>query len=712
MIYGRLDVGVQRWMVDHDWTEFTPIQEAAIPTMLDGNGALLIAPTATGKTEAAFLPILSEIQRLKLRPISLLYISPLRALVNDQTRRARSLLEECGLRVGWWHSDLPARDRKKLLAYVPDALFTTPESIEVILSSDAYGHGALLGDVRYVVIDEIHAFATDDRGAQLMSLLARIEAHKRTPLVRVALSATVNNPDAVASWMASDRKDSPQINVVKDLSVRTRRLAVGGLGLSDEDSAGTQTRKAVQVIRKHSEGLRTIVFVNSRKDAEAITLALREAGVLARVHHGSIHREERQRVEESFRQEDESIIVATSTLELGIDIGDMDLVMQIGVPYSALSLLQRIGRSGRRAGREAVGVVYAIQDQDLPTCLAGADLALRGDVEDVHPQTAALQVLFHQIIQLAREKDRTSLDEIRELVHSSGSFRELDSLEVNDLVDEMLSMRFLETERGWIRVGYETERRFGALNYRDFYAVFEADVEWTVRTHSEVIGTIDRRYPISRDRENLLVLGGRPWRVVQIDETRLVLVVTPAQHALVPKWHNVGLGPSYEVMRRTYEILCGRSSALETPALAPRLLSARETAARKHWRADQIPIEIDPSGVRLLTYYGSAINQYLALLLRASNGIDRTTATPQFVAVNGLPCERAKEEFGAIMGSAKLRQERLSLALTIVHDVRVGRFWEAFGNKTKGHVLRHFFGSVEQAMARAECEFRDQFVGP
>jgi ATP-dependent Lhr-like helicase len=450
-------------MVDHDWTEFTPIQEAAIPTMLDGNGALLIAPTAAGKTEAAFLPILSEIQRLKLRPISLLYISPLRALVNDQTRRARSLLEECGLRVGWWHSDLPARDRKKLLAYVPDALFTTPESIEVILSSDAYGHGVLLGDVRYVVIDEIHAFATDDRGAQLMSLLARIEAHKRTPLVRVALSATVNNPDAVASWMASDRQDSPRINVVKDLSARTRRLAVGGLGLSDEDSAGTQTRKAVQVIRKHSEGLRTIVFVNSRKDAEAITLALREAGALARVHHGSIHREERQRVEESFRQEDESIIVATSTLELGIDIGDMDLVMQIGVPYSALSLLQRIGRSGRRAGREAVGVVYAIQDQDLPTCLAGADLALRGDVEDVHPQTAALQVLFHQIIQLAREKDRTSLDEIRELVHSSGSFRELDSLEVNDLVDEMLSMRFLETERGWIRVGYETERRFGAL---------------------------------------------------------------------------------------------------------------------------------------------------------------------------------------------------------------------------------------------------------
>lgn len=706
-VFQRLDEGVRRWMVDHDWTDFTPIQHEAIPTILDGTGALLIAPTATGKTEAALLPIVSEIQRLKLPPLSLLYIAPLRALVNDQTRRAQLLLEECGLRVRWWHGDLPASERKKLMAYVPDALFTTPESVEVILSSDSYGHGNLLGDVRYVVIDEIHAFTADDRGNQMLSLLARIEQQKNTPIVRVGLSATVNNPETIARWMASGRNDAPAIPIIIDPKPRERKLAVGYLGAGDrkgEDADERSTARAVKLIARHAERDRTIVFVNSRRDAETITIGLRESGVAAFVHHGSIDREERQRVEASFRSDERAVIVATSTLELGIDIGDMGLVVQIGPPFTALSLLQRVGRSGRRAGKQSRGVVYAAFQSDIPSCLAAADLATEGVVEDLYPQTAAIQVLFHQIIQLIRECDRIDDAELISILSAAGSFRNISQTQWADVLEEMLEMQYVERERGWLRVGPQTEREFSAMNYRDFYAVFEADTEWTVRTVSQVIGSIDRRYPIARDKETLLVLAGRAWRVIQVDEKRLTLVVEPAKAAPIPKWMNTGLGPSYDIMRRMYEMLCGRRSLLETEALEAKMVAARQQAADDGWKIGMIPTSADARGAQLHTFYGSQLNIYLALMLRASEGAIGSSATPEMVLVSGLSVDAARKELLSLMRSPELRRERLEQAVELIYDFRVGRFWHSLGPKSRRNALIEFYRVFEPAVERAVLE--------
>lgn len=705
MSYDRLAPGVQRWIDNHNWTEWTAIQDKAIPTILDGTGALIIAPTASGKTEAAILPIISHVASGKMRPIALLYISPLRALINDQTRRAQNLLEENGLRVGWWHSDLVAVRRKKLLAFPPHALFTTPESLEVMLSSDSYGQGALLGDVRFVLIDEIHAFAPEDRGAQMLSLLTRLESEKQTPFTRIALSATVSNPQDVVDWMRSSNPDAPVIPIIRDDSARGRRIGVGYFEEASDPANGQteeEQRRLVQRILHHIEGHRTIIFVNSRDRAEALTFRLREAKVDAMVHHGSIHKEERQRVEETFRREGEKVIVATSTLELGIDIGDLDLVLQLGPPNTASSLLQRLGRSGRRRDAESVCLLYALSQDQIPIALAVGELALNGTVEDITPDAAALHVLFHQILNLLRERTRADEREIAEVLLKAGSFRQLTATEYGELIEEMIDAKYLERERDWLTIGSMTEKEFGALNYRDFYAVFESETEWTVRTDQEVIGTIDRRYPIARDRDNFLILGGRSWRVKAINEERLVLVVEPARRVTVPKWHSLGPGPSFDVMQKAFAIICGEHGALETPALTEKLKPERDDAKARGYMFGEIRIEAGPEETEVVTYFGSALNQYMSTLLLGSINPNSVRATSTSMYFRGSSPERAKTAIERLLIAPDTRREALESALPRLSEVRVCRFWNAFGPKTRRNVLRRFLRNVEPYFARIE----------
>ncbi|MDQ2872314.1 MAG: DEAD/DEAH box helicase [Candidatus Eremiobacteraeota bacterium] len=698
MSYDLLAPGVQRWIDDHNWTDWTPIQSKAIPTILAGDGALLVAPTAAGKTEAAVLPIISEIARLKAPPIAFLYISPLRALINDQTRRAQNLLEENGLRVGWWHGDLSSSARKSLLASPPHALFTTPESVEVMLSSDGYGHGALLGNVRFLLIDEIHAFATDDRGAQLMSLLARLESGKHTPMIRIALSATVTNPNGIVDWMRSEREDAAPIRVLADDHAKVRRIGVGYLEQSHDASgevAVADQRKLARVLERHIAGKRAIVFVNSRSEAEKLTFQFREAELDAMVHHGSIHKEERQRVEASFRSEGSKIIVATSTLELGIDIGDLDLVVQLGPTHTASSLLQRLGRSGRRGDAESTCIMYAHSLPDLPVALAAGELALAGDVEELIPNTAALHVLFHQVLQVLRERTRADRDEIAQTLLRAGSFKGITPEEYADLLAEMLDMGYLQRERDWLALGPTTERQFGRMNYRDFYAVFETSTEWTVRTERQTIGTIDRRYPVSRDRDTFLILGGRSWRVKAVDEPHLVLLVEPAQRVSIPKWHGLGPGPSFEVMQRAFELICGRKGTLESTGLSDKLQAERDDASSRNYEPGTVCVELHAEDTAVVTYFGTALNQYFATLLLGALENASVRSTPTDIRVRGADGDDVERSLRRLLDSPAARKSALERALPRLAQTRIGRFWPMFGPKTRHHVIRRFYGAVE-----------------
>jgi ATP-dependent Lhr-like helicase len=621
--YASLHESVRRWIDERRWTEFTSIQDAAIPTILGGHGALLVAPTAGGKTEAALLPIVSSILTDAAPPVSLLYIAPLRALINDQAGRAELLLRDTPLRSAWWHGDLSQPGRAAIAKNLPDALLTTPESLEVHLSSPAYGQGALLGNVRFVLVDEIHAFAGNDRGAQLISLLARLESKMRRPLVRIGLSATIGNPEVVAGWFASKRPDAPPIDVITDTGSKGRKLAVGLIPYERKEDEGEGEYRArlkahaYDAVQKQVENKKTIVFVPSRSDAETLTAKLRANRIETHIHHGSLSVEMRKEAEEAMKRDEPKTIVATSTLELGIDIGDLEQVIQLGPVDSVASWLQRIGRSGRSRDASSVGLIYALGTKELAGCIALCDLAIESKSEALVPDRANFGVAFHQILNMVRERDRLPRGELYATLGSAGCFDAISREEWDQLVSEMIESAFLETAGEHIQLGPETEHAFGFANYRDFYAVFTADSGWTVKHGATRVGDLPADYPMPENREVRFVLGGKWWRAVAIDAKAMVVQVEPIDGGVPPKWQGGGGDTSFEVMQQAAAILAGVSSQFVAARLLPHVQRLVESARRIRVGPKTLVVGERADGVEIVTYAGQRLNRYLAAIVAA-----------------------------------------------------------------------------------------------
>ena len=698
-VYDALAEPVRSWIDTHEWKDFTEIQDAAIPHILAGRGALLVSATASGKTEAAVLPMVSTILADRLPPVALLYVSPLKALINDQARRVEQILAETSLTSAWWHGELSPSRRKQILRNPPHALLTTPESLDVILSSDAYGHGGLLGNVRFVLIDEVHAFAESDRGAQLMSVLARLEATATRPFARVALSATVADPASIATWLASQRTDAPTIVTIVAKSAKTRRIGVGlSPNIANQDLTKAEVAKRTikrlgAVLKQNVEGERSLIFTNSRALAERVTAELVELGLEVHIHHGSVDQTIRRRTEAVFKMDGPKTIVATSTLELGIDIGDLDQSIQLGAPATASSFLQRLGRSGRRAYRDSVGLIYAMSDEELPMVLAVADLAHEGRAEVLTPDRSALHVLFQQVIEFAREIDGPTPDRTFEVLVGCGAFSAVSRIEFDDLLLDLVDDGFLQLEHGRLYVGPKTEQRFGNLGYRDFYSVFSVDPMWTVKHGSETIGTLDLAYQVSENRETLFVLGGRKWRVDAIDRQRSILLVMAAPEAKIPRWIGDPVPYSFEVMRRTCELLTTTTSPLEREAIARKMEPLRADAAGMGLDPGTFIVSVTLTGAVLYTYAGFEANRYIAAMLRAGLDIPASATGIGVIlkhSANGRfelqdLIRATRELFLANASRAALEQRVRENS----EPIRIGKYWPQIGVRSQKHLARH-----------------------
>jgi ATP-dependent helicase Lhr and Lhr-like helicase len=357
------------------WTELRPSQLQAIQPIQRGDSVLLLAPTAGGKTEAAVLPLLSRMAGEGWRGLSALYVCPLRALLNNLEPRLQRYASFVGRRAALWHGDVRDAARRRILSDTPDLLLTTPESLEAMMISPRVSVADLLGGVRAVVVDELHAFAGDDRGWHLLFLLGRIERLAGRHLQRIGLSATVGNPEEMLVWLGRGR---------------------GGqvIGPSQPTSDGDVTAdyvgslaNAVTVLARILRGERRLVFAESRSRVEQITAGLRAAGIRTFASHASLSVDERRAAEAAFATEPDCAIVATSTLELGIDVGDLDRIVQVGAPASVTSFLQRMGRTGRRTGAQRNCLFLATDDEELLTALAIATLWREGVVDPVTPPT-------------------------------------------------------------------------------------------------------------------------------------------------------------------------------------------------------------------------------------------------------------------------------------------------------------------------------------
>ncbi len=574
------------------WPGLRAWQQAAIRPLLGGGDALLLAPTAGGKTEAAMFPLLSRMAAGSWQGTSLLYVCPLKALLNNLAPRLAGYAGWLGRAGAVWHGDVATSRRRAILRDRPDILLTTPESLESMLVSRTVDHRSFLGDVRAVVVDEVHAFAGDDRGWHLLAVLERLAVVAGRDLQRVGLSATVGNPAELLRWLQGSAAGRRPASLIAP-DDRPTALDDRRPGARTEDGAAPPSaappgdvevdyvgsvHNAAKVIGLLHRGAKRLVFCDSKKLVEELGQALRAAGVTTYLSHASLSADERRRSEQAFAESRDCVIVATSTLELGIDVGDLDHVIQINAPGTVASFLQRLGRTGRRPGSRR-NCLFLTLDDGLARAAALLLLWARNWVEPVVPPPEPRHIVAQQVLALTLQEGH-----VGDRLWASG-WRGLPPFDrtAEPIVRYLADAGFLDVDDGMLFIGTEAQRRFGFRHFSDLLAVFTAAPQFTVFAGRQEIGSTDPALLSDQvDGPRLLLLAGRSWRVNHIDWNRRRCFVEPvdttggrARWLAAP---SAGAGAlSFPLMRAVRDVLLGADPPVKTTSrAAERLARLRE----------------------------------------------------------------------------------------------------------------------------------------
>ncbi|GAA1228624.1 DEAD/DEAH box helicase [Prauserella halophila] len=600
------------------WDGLRPLQQAAVNPVVAGQDCLLVAPTAGGKTEAAVLPLLSRMAEENWQGTSVLYICPLRALLNNLHPRLESYTAWLGRSAALWHGDVGQSARRRILRDRPDILLTTPESIESMLVSAKVDPRVLFAGLRAVVIDEIHAFAGDDRGWHVQAVLERLSRTVGRSLQRIGLSATVGNPEELVRWLQGGRPHERRRVVTPTV---TESVAEPEITLDHVGSIAN----AGKVIASLHAGEKRLVFVESRRRAEELGAVLRGHGVDTYLSHSSLSAAERRRSEAAFAESSNTVIVATSTLELGIDVGDLDRVIQIDAPRTVSSFLQRLGRSGRRAGTARNCLFLCVDDDAV---LHAAGLLWRwaqGWVEPVVPPPVPRHIAAQQLMALCLQEHRIGGNTW------PSWWGELDLFDehAQDIVAFLRAEGYLENDGEFLFIGPEAERRFGRRYFSDLTAVFSAAPEFTVLHGREELGTVDSELLVEEvDGPRTLLLAGNNWDVYSTDWSRRRVWVQPSERAGKAKWGIGSGGLSFEVTRGMRDVLFGNDpSDVTLTRRARRVLEElRETHEEHLTDSGTVVAESSSGDLQWWTWAGNAVNRTLqASLPTIVDGRQRVT---------------------------------------------------------------------------------------
>ncbi len=592
------------------WTSLRPLQEHAIAPVLRGDDALLLAPTAGGKTEAALFPLLSRMETEHWRGLSVLYVCPLRALLNNLEPRLSSYASWTGRRVGLRHGDTTAGARKRMLVDRPDIMLTTPESLEAMLVSSLVTPRELFADLRAVVVDEVHAFAGDDRGWHLLAVVERLSRLAGRPLQRIGLSATVGNPESLLGWLQGGNAGRRPATVV---APQAAAAVSPDLQL---DYVGTVANAATVIASLH-RGEKRLVFADSRRTVESLALELRSRGVETFVSHSSLSVDERRRAESAFAEARDCVIVSTSTLELGIDVGDLDRVIQIGAPRSVASFLQRLGRTGRRAGTGRSMLFLATDDDELLRAAGLLRLFARGYVEPVAAPPQPRHLLAQQLLALCLQEHRVGDNTWAEWLAALplGSSEERD-----DIAAWLVDTAHLDRDGGMLFVGPESERRYGKRHFLELLSVFTAEPQFTVLNGRDEVGTVDPLVFTRRvDGPRIIALGGRAWKVTYTDWKRRRAFVEPSDQAGTTRWSGSPQPLSYALTAAMREVLLdGQLPGVELSRRAiDRLAGVREEMRATVSSDGLVVARWDRGQVRWWTWAGARANGVVAAALAA-----------------------------------------------------------------------------------------------
>jgi ATP-dependent Lhr-like helicase len=589
------------------WAELREVQERSYKAVSDGKDILIIAPTAGGKSEAALIPVIDSLIKNGWPGIACLYLSPLKALINDQEERFSSFCIPTGLTLVKWHGDVPKGDRVWKEGETPHILMITPESLEVLLHEPKLA--IALKNLRFIIIDELHAFIESERGVHLKILLYRLDGIAKRPIQRIGLSATVGNPDEILAWLSDHRQGEELVAV--PAPVRQKRFSF---------VIEAEEKDRMKAIVRFVAGSKSLVFVNSRRDAENIMSAISQRVQNVHIHHSSVSAQMRRAAEEAFSREKGACIICTSTLELGIDIGDLDVVVQVGPPNSVSSFLQRMGRSGRR--EKTPYVVWVLKDAcELLCSTAILECAMRRRVEPLRPQQYPYNVLAQQVLLYLHRTKRTTKKQIQGALHALPSFAGIPLHAIGTLIDHAIADGYIATDGDMLMLGERSEQVFGKANYRDLYSVISGSETFrAVTPDGEIVGTLDARF-VSGKAGGDFSLGGRVWQMIKYDEGHNLVVVVPGiEQTSRAFWTGGGLtGFSPLVCTAVQEIIARKGTNV------PLLPSERELLAE---RIRRLPEQIPSKGLcikeriigsrveaMVFSFNGGSFNRILTILL-------------------------------------------------------------------------------------------------
>lgn len=605
------------------WKDLTEIQKAAFDPIYQGTSCIIEAPTSGGKTEAVLFPLLTRIALNKSIGFKVLYIAPLKALLNDLALRIIPYAEKCYLKTFKWHGDVSQGDKIKEMVFPSDILLTTPESIEAILLRRA-NWVDVFRDIETIVIDEAHYFALTDRGSHLLCLLQRIEFEIKKQPQRIAVTATIGNPNDLLTWLVGNKANGERIHVSantdKERNFMIRYFTDGGANL-------------YIYLYKKLINKKSIVFERSRTGTEETATRINERNkmgdarnpVKIKTHHSSISKRLREEAEGSIKYNNESslnAIISTSTLELGIDIGDLDQVIQIGGLNSSGSFLQRVGRTGRRSGQSQYFRGLCSDPDEMILLTACVRLGIERVSENILFPKKAFHIFAHQIICLCLQKMGTTADVIWAVLSKAPCFSQVSRNQFDTLIEHMVKEDLLRTDSNHVLLtSNKTESRFLKANWKRLFAIFDTGPMYNVVDGKKVIGTLDSGFARSRELPFVFVLGGQEWNAIKIDDELQQVSVKKNETGIAPKWKGVSyFDIPFELAQEVGRLLMsdGTLSFLDKEAhnilrMQRNIYSALNWQQGKWiWDAAE-----EDNIVYLWTFSGEKINRALVILLSA-----------------------------------------------------------------------------------------------
>lgn len=687
--FGRLHETIRRWVWSKGWTSLRDAQEQAIKPILAGDRDVIIAAaTASGKTEATFLPILTQIANSGEESSLAIYISPLKALINDQWGRLDELCQELNISVTPWHGDASASRKQKFFNRPRGVLLITPESLESMFVRRGSAIPRIFAELSYLVVDELHAFIGSDRGKQMQSLLSRIEAAAGRRIPRIGLSATLGDMDAAKRFL---RSESGSVDLIESrasgqsLGVQVRGYIIPARIGGETEAPPVAEEAVADHLYKVLSGSNNLIFPNSRSKVEFYTDALRRRcehdnrPVEYWPHHGSLARDIREETERALKDGSRpATAICTNTLELGIDIGAVKSVAQIGAGPSVASLRQRLGRSGRRAGERAVLRAYAIENEltsksstsdklreGLVQSIAMINLLLKGWFEPPNSSSLNLSTLVQQTLSVIAERGGATAKQLYESLVLKGAFAGLSVSEFTDLLRGLAAKELISQDAtGLLLLGPVGERMVASY---DFFAAFASGDEWQIENAGRVMGTLPITSPVFVSMR--IIFGGRRWSIESIDEQGKTIVVVADKGGIPPRFDGGSINV-HQIVRAEMRRVLDRSDPVTfLDEAATRLLEEARSNYAKLGLANTQVLQMGDS-FELITWSGDDSNDALVMLLRGL-GLSDIGNEGLIVSVGKCSLDSLVDKLSDI---STLEEKDLVSLLDDVHNMQRGKW--------------------------------------